>query len=82
MKVGARFWRSIKQIIPNKKDSNGDSRILLHDDKDEVIPDSKIAEYMNTFFANSGKTHTTLGATSSSASQITLPQPLPPKKTK
>ena len=50
----AKFWRTIKQIMPNKKGTNNGSKILLHD-KGEAITDCyNIANHMNKFFANLG----------------------------
>ena len=49
-----RFWRSIKQIMPNKKGANKNSNISLTNDDDEPIEGQYIAEYMNEFFASLG----------------------------
>ena len=50
----AKFWRTIKQIMPNKKGTNNGSKIFLHD-KGEAITDCyNIANHMNKFFANLG----------------------------
>ena len=50
----ARFWRSIKQVMPSQKGTNKNSKIVLIDDKDELIDSKCVAEYMNDFFANLG----------------------------
>ena len=55
------FWRTIKNVMPNKKGSKINSKILLQDENDDNIPDTKIADYMNNFFANIGSNVTNNG---------------------
>ena len=50
----ARFWRTIKRIMPNKKGAKNFSKITIND-----VPDSQndtLADHLNTFFANIGNT--------------------------
>ena len=51
---GARFWRSIKQIMPSKKGAKNDAKISLQTEDDKNVPGEKIPDHLNTFFANIG----------------------------
>ena len=52
----ARFWRTIKQIMPTKKGAkNNNSKITLQDIPSGPSHKDELAEHMNTFFANIGK---------------------------
>ena len=51
---GARFWRTIKQVMPNKKSNETNAKILLSNKHSESIRDCDIAGYMNNFFVNIG----------------------------
>ena len=50
----AKFWRTIKQIMPNKKGTNNGSKILLHDEGEPITDCCNIANHMNKFFASLG----------------------------
>ena len=50
----AKFWRSIKQVMPSKKGPKSSPKILLSNENDKMIPEQVVADYMNTFFANIG----------------------------
>ena len=51
----ARFWRTIKKVMPSKKGNKDNSKkISLSDDQDQELRDCDIAGYMNTFFAGIG----------------------------
>ena len=56
----ARFWRSIKQIMPNKKGANNGAKISLYntdaDDIEREVKPEMVADYLNTFFVNIGNT--------------------------
>ena len=50
----ARFWRSIKKIMPNKKGSRNYSKISIYKNDDELAQETEVADIMNGFFANIG----------------------------
>ena len=55
----AKFWRTIKDVMPNKKGTNKtNSKVSLCDNNDIAIPDTEVAEHMNAFFANIGSVPT------------------------
>ena len=54
----AKFWRTIKKIMPSKSSSKKNSkRISLCDEQDQMLRDEDVAGHMNTFFANLGRTN-------------------------
>ena len=50
----SKFWRLIKQIIPNKKGQQNNTKISIKKDKNGAINDCELAGIMNEFFANLG----------------------------
>ena len=67
----AKFWRLIKQIMPNKKGITNHPKIAIVDENNEAIADENIADFMNDYFAN-------LGDAKQSAKQNCPPSPPPP----
>ena len=53
----ARFWRTIKQIMPHKKGSKSKGKISIKTNEGEVIHENEVANHLNTFFANTGNTN-------------------------
>ena len=51
----AKFWRVIKQVMPNKKGTKSTSRITVCNEKDEVIDRGKVVSIMNDYFVGLGK---------------------------
>ena len=51
----SKFWRSIKQVMPNKKGAKNDSQILLADDNEVIIEEPLVADHLNDFFVNIGQ---------------------------
>ena len=52
---GAKFWRVIKQVMPNKKGSRNSSCITVCRNNNETIEKKEVAGVMNNYFANLGK---------------------------
>ena len=49
----AKFWRTIKQIMPHKKSSTRNSKIIIQNGN-SIVQDAEAADLMNTYFANLG----------------------------
>ena len=65
----AKFWRSIKQIMPSKKGHKLNNKVSLSDNEELPIQEHKVAEYMNTFFANLGAGNDTFSSGTSNRSE-------------
>ena len=65
----AKFWRTIKQIMENKKGSDNKSKISIHDKDEKNILETDIADIMNEYFVNLGKPGTKAKAAKDSNSK-------------
>ena len=50
----AKFWRTIKQVMPPTKGAKSSAKIVLSDDHGTEIEGTHTADYLNNFFANIG----------------------------
>ena len=50
----AKFWRTIKQVMPPTKGAKSSAKIVLSDDHGIEIEGTYTADYLNNFFANIG----------------------------
>ena len=48
------FWRSINQILPNKKNKTTNKILLKDQETKQMIPDENIPNYINDFFSTIG----------------------------
>ena len=55
----ARFWRTIKQIMPNKKGTKTKATVSICTDEGNKIQEDRVADHLNTFFAQIGNTNGT-----------------------
>ena len=65
----AKFWRTIKNVMPSKKGNQKSNTLSLRDDNDELVGNHLLAEYVNSFFANIGTPNTDTTGTASFQSQ-------------
>ena len=66
----SKFWRSIKQIMPNKSGTNNYSKIHLLDENKAEIEEGIIADHLNEFFVNIGSKGKPMNRTSDSPLNI------------
>ena len=51
----AKFWRTIKQVMPTKKGNNIEPRISIVEENGRAVEENTLANFMNEYFANMGK---------------------------
>ena len=66
----AKFWRTIKQVMPNKKGAKKHSKISITDEDNVSFNNNLVADHLNEFFANIGQRDKPLNRTANCTPEV------------